>query len=311
MILGLRPSSFEFIYNASNLLKKDLLYFEQVHVCSFNEFTIFKELESFDSKYFDLIQKELEPLFNNHLLHTFNLTEILDFVYKESGKKVTPELEPFYFIHSKIPRPQLPKNFPKKPTNNIAPKIIAEYQELVNQSEDAATRVSSIFLNTFSKDETIPLLQTDINTNTSSQATVLEVVLSKIPIPDEKVSWDKIIDYRKDPDTAAKFNAIRVWMQDISRQNYSKNEISDRIDHLLHEYEQHLKFHKLKYTHGNFRVFMTTLAEIVEGLVTLKFSKVTETIFSLSEKKLDLFEAEMSAPGREIAYISKAKEISK
>jgi hypothetical protein len=309
MILGLRPSSFEFIYNASNLLKKDLLYFEQVHVCSFNEFTIFKEIESFDPQYFNLIQKELEPLFNNHLLHKFNLTEILDFVYKESGKKVTPELEPFYFIHSKIPRSQLPKKFPKKPTNNIAPKIIAEYQESVNQSEDAATRVSSVFLNTFSKDETIPLLQKDIIIDSSNKANVLEVILSKMPIPDEKVSWEKIIEYRKDPDTTAKFNALRVWMQDISRQNYSKKEISDRIDHLLHEYEQHLNFHKLKYTHGTFRVFITTLSEIIENLVTLKFSKVTETIFSLSEKKLDLFEVEMQAPGREVAYISKAKNI--
>ncbi len=98
-------------------------------------------------------------------------------------------------------------------------------------------------------------------------------------------------------------------MQDISRQDYSKKEISDRIDHLLHEYEQHLKFHRLKYTHGTFRVFMTTASEILEGLVRLKFSKVTETLFSLSEKKLDLFEAELSAPGREIAYISNAKQI--
>ena len=235
MILGLRPSSFEFICNASNLLKKDLLYFEQVHVFSFNEFTIFKEIESFDPEYYSLIQKEIEPLFSNHLLHTFNLTEVLDFVYKESGEKVTPELEPFYFIHSKIPRPQLPKKFPKKPTNNIAPKIIAEYQESVNFSEDAATRVSSIFLNTFSKDETVPLLQKDIITDNSNNMRILEVILSKMPIPDENVSWQRIIDYRKDSDTSAKFNALRVWMQDISRQNYSKKEISDGINYWFNE----------------------------------------------------------------------------
>jgi len=307
MILGLRPSSFDFFYNVSNLLKRDLLYFEQVHVCSYNEYTVFKELEAFDPEYFKLIQKELEPLFNNHLLHTFNLSEILDFVYTESGKKIEPELAPFFKIYSKIPKPLLPKKFPKKPMNNISPKVITQYQESVNQSEEAATRVSSVFLNTFSKDETIPLLQRDIITNNSNQAKILEVILSKMPIPDEKVPWQKIIEYRADTDTNAKFNALRVWMQDISRQNYSKKEISDRIDHLLHEYEQHLNFHKLKYTHGTFRVFVTTLSEIIENLVTLKFSKVTETIFSLSEKKLDLFEAEMQAPGREVAYISKAK----
>lgn len=113
MILGLRPSSFEFIYNASNLLKKDLLYFEQVHVFSFNEFTIFKEIESFDPEYYCLIQKEIEPLFSNYLLHTFNLTEMLDFVYNESGKKITSELESFFLFIPKFQDHTCQRNFYK------------------------------------------------------------------------------------------------------------------------------------------------------------------------------------------------------
>lgn len=35
--------------------------------------------------------------------------------------------------------------------------------------------------------------------------------------------------------------------------------------------------------------------------------KIAETVFTLSEKNLELYEAELQAPGREIAYISKAR----
>ena len=184
-----------------------------------------------------------------------------------------------------------------------------QYKESVNVSKEVVTRISSLFLNKFSKDDTVPLLEREIPNTESKQSKVLEVILSKIPIPDDNIPWEKIIDYRKDPDTKKKFTALRVWIQDISRKDYTQNEISDRIDYLINEYEQHLKLHSLKYSHGSIRVFVTTLSDIIENLATLKFSKIAETLFSLREKNISLLEAELQAPGREIAYLSKAKNL--
>ncbi|MFB9080576.1 hypothetical protein ACFFLS_20795 [Flavobacterium procerum] len=110
-------------------------------------------------------------------------------------------------------------------------------------------------------------------------------MLTKLPVPDENVSWQQIIDCRSDPDSAARFTALRVWMQDISRQDYTRHEISERIDYLLNEYKMHLKFHKLKYAHSGMRIFVAAAADIIENVVKLNIGKIANTMFSLSEKK--------------------------
>jgi hypothetical protein len=309
MQLGLRPSSFNFAYNAVNLLKRDLLYFEQVHICSFNNFTIFDELDTSDPHYLEKLRKELQPAYDANLLHHFNLSEMINFVVKEFKGGIVPELLPLVKKVSKINKPMDVKDFPKNPSKKMMEEIINQYMESVDASENDATRISSIFLNSFSRDQTAALLDYGLGESEKNASKVLEVVLSKLPVPDENVSWQQIVDYRSDPDSAARFTALRVWMQDISRQDYTKNEISERIDHLLHEYEMHLKFHKLKYAHSGMRIFVTAAADIIENVVKLNFGKIAETMFSLNEKKIELYEAELQAPGREIAYLSAPKKL--
>jgi hypothetical protein len=307
MHVGLRPSSFQFAYNATDLLKRDLLYFEQVHICSLSEYNVFDEMETTDPEYFDKIQNDLRLAYDHHLVHPFNLSDILNFIMKEFGNDFDPRLQPIFQKILEIRKPNV-ELFNKKTTSRKKmEEIINEYTNSVDDSENDVTRVSSILLNKLTNDQLVPLIQNDFSIGASQNSKVLEVVLSKIPIPDANVSWQQIIDYRADPDSIKKFNALRVWIQDISRTDYSKNEISDRIDYLLNDYESHLNFHKLKHTHSTLRVWVTTVAEIAESLLTLKFSKIAETVFTLSEKNLELYEAELQAPGREIAYISKVR----
>lgn len=309
MQLGLRPSSFNFVYNAVNLLKRDLLYFEQVHICSFNNYTIFDELDTSDPQYLEKLLKELRPAYDDKLLHHLNLSEMINFVVKELNGELAPELVPLIMKVSKINKPMDANDFPENPSKKVMEKIIQQYMDSVDASENDVTRIASIFLNNFSNDRTVALLDNGLENSEKNGSKVLEVVLSKLPVPDENVSWQQIIDYRSDPDSIACFTALRVWMQDISRQDYTRHEISERIDHLLYEYEKHLKFHKLKYSHSGMRIFVTAAADIVENIVKLNFGKIADNIFSLNEKKLELYEAEMQAPGREIAYISKAGKL--
>lgn len=307
MHVGLRPSSFQFAYSATDLLKRDLLYFEQVHICSLSKYNVFDEMETTDPEYFDKIQNDLRLAYDHHLIHPFNLSDILNFIMKEFGNDFDPSLLPIFQKILEIRKPNV-ELFNKKTTSRKKmEEIINEYTNSVDDSENDVTRVSSILLNKLTNDQLVPLLQNDFSIGASQNSKVLEVILSKIPIPDANVSWQQIIDYRADPDSIKKFNALRVWIQDISWTDYSKNEISDRIDYLLNDYERHLNFHKLKHTHSTLRVWVTTVAEIAESLVRLKFSKIAETVFTLSEKNLELYEAELQAPGREIAYISKAR----
>jgi hypothetical protein len=137
---------------------------------------------------------------------------------------------------------------------------------------------------------------------------VIQVVLKNIPIPDEKTSWEQIMEYRSDPDSKEKFYRLRHWMSEISKQQLNANEIEEKLEWLLHDYERHLKLHQLKIYPGLLETFITTGAELAENLIKLNWGKAAKTMFSLRHRKLALMEAEMNSPGAEIAYAYKTRK---
>ena len=48
-------------------------------------------------------------------------------------------------------------------------------------------------------------------------------------------------------------------------------------------------------------------AILIQNIARLKFSKLAKTMFSFKENEIALLEAELKAPGNELAYISKIK----
>src|SRR5438045_4032267 len=85
MNLGLRPANLEFIYEAGSLLKRDLLYFDQIHLCSYNDVKAFDDLKDLDPRYADKTLAQFEYLKKYGLLCEFNLSEMIQFAAEESG----------------------------------------------------------------------------------------------------------------------------------------------------------------------------------------------------------------------------------
>ena len=318
MNLGLRPSNFNFIYKAPSLLKRDLLYFDQVHICSHGKIKVLDELEFMDPEYYNIVQKEFDFLYSKGLLCDFNLSEMMKFSIENfKGNLNDIQGKGFFEIYkgyTQIPNPFVLEEYEKYKSEDQANKAYEKYIQSVNQSENEVTRISSALLNLFAaKDKSFPLLQNDnvIGVDPFYKSKVLEVVLEKLPIPDENIEWQRIIEYRSDPDSQGKFNELRVWMQDISRKDYTKDEIEERIKYLMHEYESHLKLHKLKYSHGTIRILVTTSLDVLENAVKLKWGTVAKSLFSLKEKEYDLLQADMNAPGKEVAYLTKTNNIFK
>lgn len=137
---------------------------------------------------------------------------------------------------------------------------------------------------------------------------VVEVVLHSIPEPDfETTSWEQIIDFRNDPDTKKKLNNFRIWIQRITKSGISENELYEEITYYLNQYEEHIKYHRMKINRGIFETLLMASAEIIEGLF-FKPTKIVKALFTFKHKKLELLEAELKAPGRDLAYLLKAKE---
>ncbi len=316
MNLGLRPTNLEFLIQSPDLLKKDLLYFDPIHLCSLGDSSkVFKMLKLVSPEHHGKIEEDFELLKSKGLLCTFNLSEMIKYT-KNEFDRLKDELD----IHDLIDFYEIAKNYseikiPHAEDFNL--KIPTQIVAAVEASEsitNEVTRISSSFLNRFSaRDDAFPLLYNDnpVGADPFHQSKVLEVVLEKLPIPNESINWQQIIEYRSDPDSRGKFNALRSWMQDVARKDYSKKEIEERIEYLIYEYEKHLTFHKLKYNHSKLRVFVTTSLDVLENTIKLKWGEVAKTLFSLKEKKYDLLQSEMTAPGKEIAYLSDTNSVFK
>ncbi len=137
---------------------------------------------------------------------------------------------------------------------------------------------------------------------------VVNILLKKLPLPTNDTPWEQIFDFRLDDDSKIKYLRVKRWLYSIATKEIKTNEMIQEIDYLIHEYEQHMKLHKLKYHYGFLKTTILSTVEFIENCVKLKWSDATKQIFSLTNSKITLMEAEMKAPGRELSYFVKAKE---
>jgi hypothetical protein len=156
-----------------------------------------------------------------------------------------------------------------------------------------------------------PVLSTTIPKASQSVALksdIIRITLNSLPIPDDSTSWEQIIEYRNDPDSQSKFLALRNWMSEVARAKLTPAEVEEKLEYLLDQYQLHLKLHRMKTNTGTMETIITTGAEVLGDLLSFKWGKATEVLFSLRKRQVALLEGELTSPGNEVAYIIKARE---
>jgi hypothetical protein len=133
------------------------------------------------------------------------------------------------------------------------------------------------------------------------------IAIKAMPQPSETTSLESILDFRRDPETKRKLLAFRRWMAGMAKLTSPRRELMDELEWLLGEYETHMRVHKMKIRKGVFETVITGAAEIAEDFVKIKWGKLAKVPFAISARKIELLEAELNAPGREIAYIAHAR----
>jgi len=141
----------------------------------------------------------------------------------------------------------------------------------------------------------------------SRKSTVAQVVISKLPLPNNETPWEQIIDYRSNSENQKNLLNLRRWIRKISAEILSPIEIEEELEWLMNEFQDHMKLHKLKANTETLEVMVKAPFEIIENLI-FKISKIPEPFFALKKRQVNLMEAELNAPGREMAYIIKTRE---
>jgi hypothetical protein len=136
---------------------------------------------------------------------------------------------------------------------------------------------------------------------------VLDLVLKELPLPDETVPWDKIRDFRQNEDARANLLALRHWTRKVAAANTPAMEIREELEHLRASFDSHMRFHRMKTRPGVLRT-LVSLPTALGKAAKLDFGGAVDALLIAKTREIALLEAERSAPGREVAFISKAAE---
>ncbi len=141
-----------------------------------------------------------------------------------------------------------------------------------------------------------------------NKSEVLNIVIRNLPIPEDTISWEQIFDFKNDPATRNNFLRLRNWINDISKYNLSISEIQDKIEYLISEYNHHMKIHKIRIKFSTLETNIALPFDIIENLVKLKFGKFVKLLISFKHRKVELMDAELKSPSREISYLIQTKQ---
>lgn len=136
---------------------------------------------------------------------------------------------------------------------------------------------------------------------------VLQIVLKALPTPDSSVPWERIDEFRSDPEAIASIAALRRWINETARHGLTGTEVEDELDYLLEVYEKHLSLHEMKYRHTSLEAFVVTGAGVLEDLVRFKFSSGAKRLFDFKRRRVAMVEEKQKLPGSEVAYVVQAK----
>ena len=143
----------------------------------------------------------------------------------------------------------------------------------------------------------------------SKKSDIIELILNEFPTPDEGTPYEEILAFKAEASVQRDFELFRRWMRKKVRdENASLLEVREEISDLISDYREHMELAKMKYHHGVVRTVLTAPLGLVEKVVKLQLSKIFDAFFDLRASKIGLAEAEIKAPGREVAYIEKATQ---
>lgn len=182
--------------------------------------------------------------------------------------------------------------------------------EINDYGMDVLTRMGSIHLQVTNKHARyFPIVNEypQIEHQNTTQSQIINVVINQFPQIDLSASWEQIVEFKNDPDSIAKFLELRNWINEVSKSNMDLSEIEEKLEYLLNKYERHMELHSMKFQRSKLELVVTSSLEILENLARLKLSKIAKTLFSFRESEIALLEAELQAPGNELAYIGKIK----
>lgn len=144
--------------------------------------------------------------------------------------------------------------------------------------------------------------------NGFKNADAARIVVGAFPVISDCVPFSAILALRSDEEFKTHRRRLRSWIRKIGNDDLSTAELRDEIEYLMNEYQRYMRIQKLKFSIGTVESLVKMSLGIFENLLKLNLEKISDTIFSISKEKVNLAEAEINAPGKELSYLVKVSD---
>ena len=139
-----------------------------------------------------------------------------------------------------------------------------------------------------------------------SLETTIRVAVNALPMPSELNAVDDILNFKVD--LRDKRWTFRRFLRDLATKQQTEGEIKDEIEYLTRQYERLMEIHGLKATRGSFEVYILPVIEVAEDLAKMNWTKIAKSALEVSKMNIELMREELTAPGRECAYVFEARK---
>lgn len=140
------------------------------------------------------------------------------------------------------------------------------------------------------------------------RVSVAKVLINCFPAIGADVPFEDLLSLRDEPEMVRARSALRSWMRGFDVNELTEAEIRDEILHVKDEYIRYLNSQKIKYELGFVESLVKLGSGLVEDTLKLNLKSLSETLFSITKENVALSEAELVAPGKELAYLAKLDE---
>lgn len=315
-LIALKSGSYEILDDAWNsdfsTLKQQALLFDQIGIYKLSSF--YKNLQESD----DLVKKIVPTLPDRAgaIIAELEWLQQMDVIFELTMQEELQSQTMERFAQTGGQKFEDAKNLLRKviEIQTLDLKNISDQTskiKLIKEQQLTILRLMSVVMETTKKATvvtTLPYTEYSRELPNSNKSDVAQVVINRLPLPNNETPWEQIIDYRKDSETQKLLSSLRRWISKTAKQNLPPLEIEEEIESLINDFQEHMKLHKMKANTETVEVLVKLLPETIENLIKLRFSKLPEPLFVFKKRQINLMEAELNTPGKEMAYIIKTRD---
>jgi hypothetical protein len=141
-----------------------------------------------------------------------------------------------------------------------------------------------------------------------SRTDVLHVAVLGVPFPSESTPLEELLDFRADPEIRTDFLALHRWARSVAMDGVEATDLAEEIEYLISQFRRHMKTKRIEQSSSALEVVVTVGAQALENALKLRLADLAKLPFAVAKRTAALTAAELSAPGRELAYLAKAAE---